>query len=181
MNWTAHAILMIFVILPQSIECESDGNSTSNVLPMVIQLTNTTLESVVDVYRHWTSSVMSRFGLNNIKSQQEIWNAFSCENKTTGYYADMSRMCSVFYLCYEGGQSTSSNSTGAFAMEKVAFFCDESSFFDQSVAACRKEPAISCDKSADYYAISNRPYNSSLASNVTEPRNMSGYFSNLLG
>jgi hypothetical protein len=68
-------------------------------------------------------------------------------------------------------------------MDKVAFFCDESSFFDQSIAACRKEPAISCEKSADYYAISNSPHkpNKTTTSNISQPRNMSGYFSNLLG
>lgn len=78
--------------------------------------------------------------------------SFSCYERRYGYYADVSRSCQMFHLCYPVREAT----TNSISYQRFSFVCSDNAFFDQAHLVCvENETSIACEDSEHYYEPSN--------------------------
>ena len=81
--------------------------------------------------------------------------AFSCENRPYGYYADTANDCRVFHICLpledDQGQVTS--------IEQYSFFCGNQTVFSQDSLTCaHPQDAFPCDQAESLYDAVNSEF-----------------------
>ncbi|XP_053212412.1 uncharacterized protein LOC128395942 [Panonychus citri] len=77
---------------------------------------------------------------------------FSCFERRYGYYADVSRSCQMFHLCYPVREP----SGNSIVYQRFSFVCSDNAFFDQAHLVCvENETSIACEDSEHYYEPSN--------------------------
>ena len=81
---------------------------------------------------------------------------FSCFGRSLGQYADVSKECRVFHLCYP----FLNESSGQLLYQRLTFLCDEESVFDQERLICTENATMehSCQDSEALYKTSNQKY-----------------------
>jgi len=89
--------------------------------------------------------------LDDVNSAQN--GSFSCYERHYGYYADITKDCSTFHLCYPVQETTSQR----ILYQRFSFFCSDNAVFDQQNLVCVENSTtpIDCHASVKYYAISN--------------------------
>lgn len=79
--------------------------------------------------------------------------SFSCFERRYGYYADVSRDCQMFHLCYPVREPQ----TKQIVYQRFSFVCSENAVFDQAHLVCvdNDTSPIACEDSVQYYEVSN--------------------------
>lgn len=79
---------------------------------------------------------------------------FSCNNKITGYYADVKLGCRVYHFCAPMDTITETR------YQRMSYMCLEGSVFDQKDLNCVKESELKvpCDKAEEEYEKSNKQF-----------------------
>lgn len=79
--------------------------------------------------------------------------SFSCYERRYGYYADISRACQMFHLCYPVKEPQ----TNQIIYQRFSFVCSENAVFDQAHLVCvdNDTAPIACEESLQYYEVSN--------------------------
>jgi len=82
--------------------------------------------------------------------------SFSCYGRSFGQYADVSKDCRVFHLCYPFFNPTSDE----LLYQRISFQCDNDSVFDQKRFICVDNATVGhkCSDSEHLYQTSNQEY-----------------------
>jgi hypothetical protein len=82
--------------------------------------------------------------------------SFSCFGRSFGQYADVSKECRVFHLCYPFFNSSSDE----LLYQRITFLCDDDSVFDQKRFICVDNSTVEhkCTDSEGLYTTSNQEY-----------------------
>jgi len=82
--------------------------------------------------------------------------SFSCYGRSFGQYADVSKDCRVFHLCYPFFNPTNDE----LLYQRISFQCDNDSVFDQKRFICVDNATVGhkCSDSEDLYKTSNQEY-----------------------
>jgi len=82
--------------------------------------------------------------------------SFSCYGRSFGQYADISKDCRVFHLCYPFFNP----SNDELLYQRISFQCDNDSVFDQKRFICVDNATVGhkCSDSEDLYKTSNQEY-----------------------
>jgi hypothetical protein len=90
---------------------------------------------------------------------------FSCYGRSFGQYADVSKDCHIFHLCYPFVNFT----TGELIYQRISFLCDANSVFDQQKFVCVDNSTLSfgCSDSPSLYESSNLGYLHKLLFDIT--------------
>jgi len=90
--------------------------------------------------------------------RKEVLNGsdFSCYGRSFGQYADVSKDCHVFHLCYPFFNSSSDE----LLYQRITFLCDEDSVFDQKRFVCVDNSTVEhkCSDSPLLYQSTNEEY-----------------------
>jgi len=88
--------------------------------------------------------------------EKESESSFSCYGRSFGQYADVSKECRVFHLCYPFFNSSSDE----LLYQRITFLCDDESVFDQKRFICVDNSTIEhkCTDSEALYVTSNQEY-----------------------
>jgi len=89
---------------------------------------------------------------------------FSCYGRSFGQYADVSKECHIFHLCYPFVNLT----TGNLIYQRISFLCDADSVFDQRLFVCVDNSTLSygCGDAPSYYQSSNLNYLSKILTDI---------------
>jgi len=87
---------------------------------------------------------------------KESESSFSCYGRSFGQYADVSKDCRVFHLCYPFFNASSDE----LLYQRISFLCDEESVFDQKRFICVDNATVEhkCSDSEALYLTSNQEY-----------------------
>jgi len=87
---------------------------------------------------------------------EETESSFSCYGRSFGQYADVSKECRVFHLCYPFFNQSSDE----LLYQRITFLCDDESVFDQKRFICVDNSTIEhkCTDSESLYMTSNQEY-----------------------
>lgn len=126
---------------------EVDPNDKSFNEPSFVETINleTTTESVEPI-----TSEYNGFDVNQSESE------FSCFGRSFGQYADVTKECRVFHLCYPFINST----TDELLYQRITFLCDNDSVFDQKKFICVDNSTVGhkCTDSEALYKTTNQEY-----------------------
>jgi len=76
-----------------------------------------------------------------------VQEAFSCEARPYGYYADVDNACQMFHICYPVVYPD-----GQEEMFKWSFLCPNQTMFDQSTLVCTFPlDALPCEEAPNFY------------------------------
>jgi len=93
---------------------------------------------------------------NGLDDKEQSSESFSCYGRSFGQYADMSKDCRFFHLCYPFFNSTSDE----LLYQRITFMCDGESVFDQKRFVCVDNSTIDhkCSDSEALYMTTNQEY-----------------------
>ena len=82
-------------------------------------------------------------------------NAFTCDGRPYGYYADAANDCRVFHICLP-----IENDVGEIVQtDQYSFFCGNQTVFSQESLTCsHPEDAFPCDQAESLYDLSNADF-----------------------
>ncbi|KAL7638668.1 UNVERIFIED_CONTAM: hypothetical protein RMT77_011240 [Armadillidium vulgare] len=81
--------------------------------------------------------------------------AFTCENRPYGYYADTANDCKVFHICLplEDGEGQ------VLEVHQFSFFCGNQTVFSQESLTCvHPEDSLPCTEAEAFYESSNAEF-----------------------
>ncbi|XP_054165458.1 uncharacterized protein LOC128963018 [Oppia nitens] len=86
--------------------------------------------------------------------EESVSTSFSCYGRSFGQYADVSKDCRVFHLCYPFYKSDE------LLYQRITFLCDNDLVFDQKRFICANNSTIDhkCNDSEGFYERTNQEY-----------------------
>jgi len=116
------------------------------------------IDAFIQRARSVSLQALSQFGIDKAimtcTTDDVEGSSFNCTGRRQGYYADVATECKVFHLCYQTLKLGLSLTPEKY-FERITFYCDAATTFDQSGLVCKAHPLIRCQDSLYHFETSN--------------------------